>query len=128
MIASRFLSTHTTRVNEKVTCDDPIETLYYSSMVDGTQNAENKLVCYGCGKSLDSEVLQKYIEDKNVHIQVKPTCTSTKCAVRKKFKWKLGKKRKVDKVWNAKNLVTRKLTALKRLEEARARAEQNAQN
>ena len=67
--------------------------------------------------SLDSDVLQKYIADKVVHIQVKPTCTSTKCAVHKKFKWHLGKKRKVDKKWSTKHLVTRKLTFLQRLED-----------
>ena len=115
-------------VNEKLTCDDPIETLYYSSIVDGTQDEKNKLICYGCGDSLDSDVLQKYIEDKTVHVQVKPTCTSTKCAIHKKFKWYLGKKRKVDKKWTAKHLVKRKLTALQRLEEAKKRAGENKQN
>ena len=111
----RIDDTKTWMVNEKLTCDDSIETLYCSSMVDGTQDAKNKLICYGCGDSLDSDVLQKYIADKTVFIQVKPTFTSTKCAVNKKFKWHLGKKRKVDKKWSAKHLVTRKLTALQRL-------------
>ena len=115
-------------MNEKLTCNDPIETLYYSSLVDGTQNADNKLICYGCGTSLDSDVLQKYIDDKTIHSQVRPTCTATQCAVNKKYKWHLGKKRKVNKTWSAKHLVTRKLTALKRLEEAKKRAERNDQN
>ena len=38
------------------------------------------------------------------------------------------KKRKVDKVWKANHLVNRKLTALKRLEDAKKRAEENNQN
>ena len=79
-------------------------------------------------KTLDSTVLEKYIEDKKVHTQVKPTCTPIKCVIRKTFKWHLGKKRKVDKVWKANHLVNRKLTALKRLEDAKKRAEENNQN
>ena len=124
----RIDDTKTWMVNEKMNCKDTIETVYYSSMVDGTQNAENQLLCYGCGKTLDSTVLEKYIEDKKVHTQVKPTCTPIKCAIRKTFKWHLGKKRKVDKVWKANHLVNRKLTALKRLEDAKKRAEENNQN
>ena len=80
-------------VNEKITCKDTIETVYYSAMVDGTQNSENQLLCYGCGKTLDSGVLEKYIEDKKVDTQVKPTCTPVKCGMRKTFKWHLGKKK-----------------------------------
>ena len=67
--------------------------------------------------SLDSDVLQKYIADKTIHSQVKPTYALTKCAVHKKLKWHLGKKRKVDKKWSTKHLVTRKLTFLQRLED-----------
>ena len=115
-------------VNEKLTCDEPIETLYYSSMVDGTQDSKHELICYGFGDSLDSDVLQKYIDDKSIHIQVKPTCTSSKCDVHKKFKCHLGKKRKFDEKWSAKHLVTRKLATLKRSEEATKRAEADNDN
>ena len=78
--------------------------------------------------SLDSDVLQKYITDKTIHNQVKPTYALTKCAVHKKFKWHLGKKRKVDKKWTTKHLVTRKMTALQRLVESEKRSEENNQN
>lgn len=126
--SDRIGDTKTWMVNEKLICHDPIETLYYSSMVDGTQDTKNKLICYRCGDSLDSDVLQKYIDDKTVCIQVKPTCTSTKFTVHRKFKWHLPKNRKVDKKWSAKHLVTRKLTALQRLEDEKKRAHEKKQN
>ena len=103
----RIDDTKTWMVNEKLTCDEPIETLYYSSMVDGTQDSKHELICYGYGDSLDSDVLQKYIDDKSIHIQVKPTCTSSKCDVHKKFKSHLGKKpdlRRAQKILRARGL------------------------
>ena len=79
--------------------------------------------------SLDSDVLPKCIADKTIHIRVKPTYTSTKCDVHKKFKRHLGKKRKVDKKkWSTKHLVTRKLTSLQRLVETAKRSKENNQN
>ena len=113
--------------NEKLGCDDEIETLYYSTMVDNTQDSENILICYGCGKKLESDALQKYIGDKTMHKTVKPACTNAKCAVVKKLKWKCGGKRKVDKEWSARNLMRRKLVALQRLEESERRANERNQ-
>ena len=61
---------------------------------------------------------------KDIHKTVKPTCTPDHCAKTPAKKWIERSKRKVDKKWVQKNWLKRKLTVIKRREEA----ERNAQN
>ena len=107
--------------NPKLTCKDDIEAAYYSKLVD---KGDHPLVCYHCGKDLNVECHQKNIESKDIHKTVKPTCTPDHCAKRPAKKWIERSKRKVDKKWIQKNWLKRKLTVIKRREEA----ERNAQN
>ena len=100
---------------------DDIEAAYHSKLVD---KGDHPLVCYHCGKELNAECHQKYIESKDIHKTVKPTCTPDHCAKRPAKKWIERSKRKVDKKWVQKNWLKRKLTVIKRREEA----ERNAQN
>ena len=58
--------------NPKLSCKDDIEAAYYSRLVD---KGDHPLVCYHCGNELNAECHQKYIESKDIHKTVKPTCT-----------------------------------------------------
>ena len=82
------------------------------------------MICYHCGKELDSECHQKYIESKEIYKQVKPTCTVDHCAKTPQKKWIGRSRRRVDRKWEQKNWMKRKLTMVNRREEAA----QNAQN
>ena len=99
---------------------------YSDKLFEGPDFSElcNPLVCYHCGNELNAECHQKYIESKDIHKTVKPTCTPDHCAKTPAKKWIERSKRKVDKKWVQKNWLKRKLTVIKRREEA----ERNAQN
>ena len=66
------------------------------------------MICHGCGKKVDDELLEKYITDKIIWSKVLPTCGREKCLVHKKVKWKNQMKRKVDKQWEHKNWMNRR--------------------
>ena len=75
--------------------------------------------CHGCGKKVQDSLLEKYIKDKMVWSKVLPTCGADKCLIHKKIKWKTQMKRKVDKEWEHKNWMNRKLKVLEKKKEAK---------
>ena len=58
-------------VKKTLQCGDDIESMYHSGLVDGTPNAP--LICYACGDTLSTDILETYIEGGVFFLEVYPT-------------------------------------------------------
>ena len=62
--------------NERLHCSDDIEMVYYSGLAD---MAIDDAISYACGVKLSLECFSKYIEQKDIHSEVFPTCDAKGC-------------------------------------------------